>query len=153
KALAKEAGRRYQNADELAAALKASLSTGESAPQRMSIPDVGVTCAACGAVVPRGQKFCGDCGARIAQPSAPPSRPESSLSAARRQRIASLPRLPVPFTGREDDLAWLEDRRRAVGGALSAVRLVGEHGVGKTRLVREFLRAAASAGDVIVQTR
>ncbi len=39
-----------------------------------------------------------------------------------------------------------------MSGSLTAVRLVGEHGVGKSRLLREFLRGAAGAGDVIVQT-
>src|SRR6201999_2028530 len=59
-------------------------------------------------------------------------------------------RVPVPFTGREEDLDWLDKCLRSVSGSLSAVRIVGEHGVGKTRLLREFLRGAAQAGDVIV---
>ncbi len=151
KALQKDAGRRYQNAEEFSGALKGSLAMGEGSSGRFSHPDLGVTCSACRAVVPRGQKFCGDCGARIALPSAPP--PRENAGPVRRQRLASLPRVPVPFTAREDDLAWLEDCRRSVGGALSAVRLIGEHGVGKTRLLREFLRASATAGDLIVQTR
>src|SRR6185312_5210500 len=106
----------------------------------------------CKAIVPRGQKFCGDCGARITVPSAPPFRPQTAASAARLPR-PSLPRLPVPLTGREEDLEWLETCRRALSGSLSAIRLVGEHGVGKSRLLREFLRSARQAGDVIVQTR
>jgi serine/threonine protein kinase len=153
KALQKDAGRRFQNAEEFSAALKSSLSMGEGSSGRFSNPDVGVVCTSCRSIVPRGQKFCGDCGARIALPSTPPARNDQIAVAPRRPRLSSLPRLPVPFTGREEDLAWLESRRRAVSGSLSAVRLVGEHGVGKSRLLREFLRGAAAAGDVIVHTR
>jgi serine/threonine-protein kinase len=150
KALQKEPSRRYQDAEEFAAALRASLTiNAEGNSGRFSSPDVGVVCTACKALVPRGQKFCGDCGARIALPSVPP-RSAIDAASARRARLSSLPRVPLPFTGREDDLGWLDAARRAVGGSLSAVRLIGEHGVGKTRLLREFLRGAASAGDVIV---
>ncbi|MFO0761072.1 MAG: protein kinase, partial [Byssovorax sp.] len=153
KALQKEASKRYQTADEFAAALRASLQVNEAGSGRFIAPDAGVICSACRAIVPRGQKFCGDCGARITVASAPPPRPAGagvSLPPKRRPH-SSLPRLPVPFTGREDDLAWLDACRHEIQGSLAAVRLVGEHGVGKTRLLREFLRNAAATGDVIVQ--
>jgi serine/threonine-protein kinase len=149
KALSKDPNRRFQDAEEFAGALRASLSVSEGTSGRFSNPDAGVICAACKAIVPRGQKFCGDCGARIALPSAPPPRVDGGAM-SRRPRLSSLPRVPLPFTGREDDLAWLDGARRSVSGSLSAVRLIGDHGVGKTRLLREFLRGAASAGDVIV---
>src|SRR5262249_58322665 len=35
---------------------------------------------------------------------------------------------------------------------LRAARMVGDHGVGKPRLLKEFLRMAAAAGDIVVQT-
>ncbi|HEV3192286.1 MAG TPA: AAA family ATPase, partial [Polyangiaceae bacterium] len=57
----------------------------------------------------------------------------------------------MPFVGRRDDLAWLEGRR-AEARTLVGARVVGEVGIGKTRLVREFLDFAASSGDVVVQT-
>jgi serine/threonine protein kinase len=148
KALQKEADRRFQDAEEFANALRASLAS-EGASGRFSLPDAGVICSSCKALVPRGQKFCGDCGARIAVQSTPPPRSDAGPM-TRRPRMSSLPRVPLPFTGREDDLAWLEGARRSVTGSLSAVRLIGEHGVGKTRLVREFLRSAAASGDMIV---
>src|SRR5262249_20844821 len=69
KALQKSAGRRYQTADEFAAALRGSLAASEGASGRFNQPDAGVICASCKAIVPRGQKFCGDCGTRIAAPS------------------------------------------------------------------------------------
>jgi serine/threonine-protein kinase len=151
KALAKDASKRFQNAEEFATALRGALSAGEGSSGRFTMPDVGgVVCAACKSLVPRGQKFCGDCGARVAVPATPPTKAELAAAAARRPRMSSLPRLPVPFTGREEDLEWLEQRRRSMAGSLAAVRLVGEHGVGKTRLMREFLRGAQHNGDVIV---
>jgi serine/threonine-protein kinase len=155
RALQKDASRRYQDAEEFAAALKASLPLIEAPLMgRGSLSEIGIICSKCGAMVPRGQRFCGDCGARISLPSTPPFRPDAVLAgpAGVRKPYPSVPRLPVPFTGREDDLAWLDARRRAVQSSLSAIRIVGEHGVGKTRLLREFLHSAATAGDVIVQT-
>jgi tetratricopeptide (TPR) repeat protein len=150
KALQKDAGKRYQTADELAAALKDSLAVGDGGSGRFISPDAGVICNACRAIVPRGQKFCGDCGARVAVGTSPPPRTSGVSMPPRRRPHSSLPRLPVPFTAREEDLAWLEACRNEVTGSLSAVRIVGEHGVGKTRLLREFLRGAAAAGDIIV---
>jgi Protein kinase domain/AAA ATPase domain len=152
KSLQKDASRRYQNADEFAAALRASLAT-EAGSTRFSAEGAGVVCSSCRAIVPRGQKFCGDCGARIAQAAPTPSRGATASAASnRRNRLTSLPRLPVPFTGREEDLDWLETCRREVNGSLVAARMVGDHGVGKTRLMKEFLRMAAASGDIVVQT-
>jgi serine/threonine-protein kinase len=152
KALQKDASRRYQTAEEFANALRSALVVNEGTSGRFTNPDAGVVCSSCRAIVPKGQKFCGDCGARVALPSTPPPRADAVASAVRRQRFASLPRVPVPFTARDEDLAWLETARRSVSGSISAVRVVGEHGVGKTRLMREFLRSATQAGDTIVQT-
>src|SRR4051794_6864424 len=72
KALEKDPGKRYQTSDEFAQALRDALSASDVASGRFSV-DVGVACASCGAMVPRGQKFCGDCGARVVQGSVPPS--------------------------------------------------------------------------------
>jgi serine/threonine-protein kinase len=153
RALQKDAAKRYQDAEEFAQALKAAQAAIDGHLARMSTSDAGTACGNCGAVVPKGQKFCGDCGARVSVPSGPASRAEAHVQvSARGGGVGSnVPRLPVPFTGRDDDLAWLEARRRAVTTSLSAVRIVGEHGVGKTRLLAEFLRGAAAAGDIIVQ--
>src|SRR5689334_4752327 len=96
KALQKDASRRYQTADEFAQALRNSVASNEGASGRFSMPDAGVICSSCRAIVPRGQKFCGDCGARIALPSSPPARGGHALVATpKRNRHASLPRLPV----------------------------------------------------------
>jgi len=190
KALAKKADERFQTADEFSIALRSTLATFDAPSGRHSFeppsgrfswPEMGITCKTCHSVVPLGQKFCGDCGARISQPApamSRPSRPPASVKGtapSHRPRISSLPTLPLPFTGRDDDLDWLEACRFEVGGAnadatrslstgtrslstgagsagsVLAARIVGEHGVGKTRLLAEFLKIASSEGDVIVE--
>ncbi|HTN91518.1 MAG TPA: AAA family ATPase, partial [Sorangium sp.] len=59
---------------------------------------------------------------------------------------------PLPFAAREEDLAWLDACLADVEGSVVAARIVGEQGVGKTRLLREFLDVAASRGDNVIQT-
>ena len=49
-------------------------------------------------------------------------------------------------------MEWLEQRRIEAKGSLVGARLIGEHGVGKTRLLREFAERARAAQDVVVLT-
>src|SRR6187200_2589898 len=90
KALQKEAIRRFQSADEFAAALRGSMAASEGTSGRFTTAEAGVICAACRAIVPRGQKFCGDCGARIGLPSVPPNRGAVAAMRGGRQRLSSL---------------------------------------------------------------
>jgi predicted ATPase len=57
--------------------------------------------------------------------------------------------LPVPFVGRRVELDALADAFRA---ACRLVLVTGDAGVGKTRLVTEAARSAASDGSLVVQT-
>ncbi len=147
KALAKNPADRYQSADEYSAALKAALvamdraSGKDKSDNGWGITDHGTHCSSCNALVPLGQKFCGDCGARISPQQAP----------AAADKLAAVPRLPLPFTGREEDLDWLDVCRFEVGSWVTTARIVGDHGVGKTRLLRQFLRIAAESGDLVVE--
>src|SRR6185295_2303421 len=92
------------------------------------------------------QKFCGECGrsftnaGAVAQSSTAPKPPPVSSS---REDIAIRPRLagvlsveepprarfPLPLVGRDDDLAWLEDRRVEARTSLCAARVVGDAGM------------------------
>src|SRR5262249_45033638 len=126
KALAKDANARYQTADEYAAALRAAIITIEAPSQRVSLLEAAVTCSSCGSPVPKGQKFCGDCGARVNSPSVPV--PKVSTAPAQRERFSSIPRLPLPLAAREDDLEWLEACHFELGASVAGVRLVGDHG-------------------------
>ncbi|HRI65274.1 MAG TPA: protein kinase [Polyangium sp.] len=161
KALEKDANRRYQTADQFAAALRGVLAEMDAAPATQSPADVALQCRACGTMVPRGQKFCGECGERVVAASIPPPPPPSP--AGKRiipepprvpSVITSLPtEFPLRFIGRERDLEWLSARRFGMENALSALSIVGESGVGVTRLLEEFLRINTEAGDVVVKTR
>ena len=56
----------------------------------------------------------------------------------------------TPFVGRMDELALLElTLREAMAGRLRSVSVIGDAGVGKTRLVQEFLRRSVAAGCAI----
>ena len=66
------------------------------------------------------QKYCGECGHPISAslmpppPSVPATRSEPSFAPPPSQRKLSNEhrlRFPLPLVGRDDDLAWLEQRR------------------------------------------
>jgi len=74
-------------------------------------------------------------------PVARPQRPNTSLTA-----IEDL------FAGREaEQTAMAESYRRTVGGSPQIVSLVGEAGMGRTRLAAEFLAWASAAGAEVLQ--
>jgi len=64
----------------------------------------------------------------------------------------ALQRLPAqPFVGRQEALERLREELRAAGaGNGRFVLLAGEAGIGKTRLLREFARAASSRGALVL---
>jgi len=143
RAMSKDARDRYQDASEFAEGLRQALTIIESNPpaptgweNRLSVPPAGVmSCPACGLVV-ACTKFCGECGARLSLRSGAPD-PGLSL-------------FPLALAGRDDDLAWLEDRRESARGRLVAARLVGEPGSGRTRLLQELARFGEMDGDLVV---
>jgi serine/threonine-protein kinase len=159
RALSKDASARFSSASEFSLALAAALVPDDVASAR----GAGIPCAFCGAPIPPTQRFCGACGVAVAsmRNSVIPSiRPMSERAGPPGDSIPDDPR-PVrakkpaswmlPFVGRERDLAWLEGRRTEAKAAFG-VLLVGDSGIGKTRLVGEFLEIARAAGDVVVQT-
>jgi serine/threonine-protein kinase len=164
KALSKEPKDRFQDSDELAGALATAMATLEGRTSMRQPVAGSVACGSCGAMNPPNQKFCGECGAATTatQMSVVPGRvsaespPVAAARVARNARTEPAPKPasaggPLPFLGREEDLAWLETRR-SEARSLSGARVVGDIGIGKTRLVREFLDTASAAGDVVVQT-
>jgi serine/threonine protein kinase len=151
RALAKDAKERFASADEMAGALGAVQTELEMLSRAKSaVPHVA--CPSCGAPLPRGQKFCGECGVRNSLPPEPPlslrmPRPEAALGQA-----VTVSMLPLPLTAREEDLEWLKRQLGTVGSSVTGARIVGEAGVGKTRLLREFMVLAEAAGELVVET-
>jgi serine/threonine protein kinase len=142
KALEKNAGDRYQDALEFSNALEAAMLEIQNASQAQLTslrPGGAVECPACLANVPAA-RFCCDCGERL------PSKEDRPSKLA-----PALPQLPLRLYAREEDLDWLERGRLDDAALLSAYRLVGDAGMGKTRLLKEFLERATAEGDLVVE--
>jgi serine/threonine-protein kinase len=153
KALSKEPDGRYPNADAFAAALY------EVSQQGIEISGVVATiqCPACGTTNLRKQKFCGECGGRLL-----PSEAGALLRSAGATAITATEVRPVlapavartpslALRNRVNDLAWLEDRRADAHSSLVGARLVGDEGVGKTMLLKEFATLARASGDRVIE--
>ncbi len=168
KALQKEPDQRFSNADEFSDALDNAMSEIDKVAPHVVAPQT-VKCAKCSGVNPFTQKFCGDCGASLAAAkSLLPPPPVSDGSPESPEPMAVLSALkpgagavngasehtqfPLPLVGRDEDLAWLDDRRNDAKSSLIGARIVGDSGMGKTRLLKEFLAKCRAAGDVVVIT-
>jgi serine/threonine-protein kinase len=171
-ALAKEPAHRFGNADEFAEALADALSQIESTVPRALPAGATIRCPKCGANNTASQKFCGECGTTL-QPTpvvangeavaTVPPMPGNETPAAdlvsiepgtgRREVIIDRERaqFPLEFVGREDDLLWLDDRLVDAKTSLVGARIVGDVGMGKTRLLREFLEKVRGSGRAVVE--
>jgi serine/threonine protein kinase len=166
KALSKELKDRHRSADELAEALVTALARIEGPTSLRAADHVStLKCPTCGSLNAPTQKFCGDCGsptsASASAPfpergTAPPGRESgrSEISSVTQKAAVDGTKIkfPLAFIGRDEDLAWLEERRNESALGLVAARVVGDPGMGKTRLLQEFLHASAAAGDSVVET-
>jgi hypothetical protein len=76
-----------------------------------------------------------------------PEVEERPVTKAESHPMLSPPDNPLPFLGRDEDLGWLDEHRGRAKSALWAVRVSGEPGVGKTRLLHELASASTAAGD------
>ncbi len=165
KALSKEAKDRHQDADEFAATLSKALAQLEGRDSLRAGAGATLLCSSCGAANPAMQKFCGECGAAVTstqmttfrprrgsrRPMSPASDPSPTSRGSMRPPGCERRAAGLPFVGRQEDLSWLE-ARKASARSLSGACIVGEIGIGKSRLVREFLTLASGAGDFVVQT-
>jgi serine/threonine-protein kinase len=132
RALAKDPADRFARASDMAAALRAVATELKSG--------AGDTmCAECGGRSPAGKRFCAECGAALHEfrPSVSPRAPSGEI-------------LVDHVFVRRPELDTLEAlRERALSGWVSAV-LVGESGVGKTRLVAALAQGCVDRGDLVV---
>ncbi|HEX2678235.1 MAG TPA: protein kinase, partial [Polyangiales bacterium] len=137
-ALEKDPTRRYKRADEMAKDLRRM--SAELSPRTSE-----VVCVSCGARSPSPKRFCAECGAPLPQQATPPS---ARMSLPPRMTIA---RTQHPLLiGRRRELEAIEAERISAQGRFVAVNVVGESGVGRTRLLAEVAERAARAGDVVV---
>ena len=179
-ALAKEPAHRFGNADEFGEALSDALSQIESTVPRPLPAPATINCPKCGASNTASQKFCGECGTTLqstpptahangangahagaaATMSPPTERAANSdnlvpieSGTGRRQVIVDRDRaqFPLEFVGREDDLLWLDDRLVDAKSSLVGARIVGDVGMGKSRLLREFLEKVRVGGHFVVE--
>ena len=89
-------------------------------------------------------------GGRLARRSSSGAGASGSLDRA----TPGMPHLELPFVGRERGFAALVEAYRAArAGQVRVVVLVGEAGVGKTRLAEEFLRWTALEGADVLRGR
>lgn len=133
-ALAKRREDRYQTADEMAAALR-------QAERQLTPSTVQVRCPTCTNLNPSSARFCADCGASLQPVSAPllSVPPPMQLGSSRGRLVA-----------REAELARIDELRVESRDGLRCVQLLGEAGIGKTRMLAEIADRAATAGDVVV---
>lgn len=136
KALAKHPTDRYASAAEMRDAL-----LGIRA--RMNRIPTTDKCAACGASCQPSFKFCPECGAPRARVSKTFEIP--TLQATLRDV------LPLPFTGRRNELETLLTHMRRPAGNHVGLLVVGQEGAGRTSLVRRAYSQLADDGRVIYQ--
>jgi hypothetical protein len=160
RALAKSPDDRFQDARTFADALDRALLESEGRPRAEAGPAAGIRCRTCGAQGSLGQKFCGDCGASITNrpPSNGPRRAATppivrgdayaaTLGATEAFRGASA---VLPLLARDDAMQWLETRYSEAASVLAVARIVGEPGMGKTRILAELAARCAFRGDFVV---
>jgi serine/threonine-protein kinase len=176
RSLAKSRDDRFQSARAFADALEQALVQTEGHHAAESVPATSIECGQCGSQNPLGRKFCGECGASIAIPEPiaalpvdahaptvpPPPASASSVGreAAANETVASSPAPPpggkplrpgaLPLLGRDEALAWLDTRRDEAALMPARAQLVGEAGMGKTRVLNEALAAWTARGDIVV---
>jgi serine/threonine-protein kinase len=139
-ALSKDAKHRYQDAHEFAEALRRATSTSQNTPALRPAPPAAtdtVMCPSCGQSVPLA-KFCWEC-------AAPLPRKGGAADDFKAE-------FPLAFLGRKADIAWLEERRAALADSFSGARIVADPGLGKTRLIEEFVAGCQERQDFVVAT-
>jgi serine/threonine-protein kinase len=139
RALAKQPDVRYQTAHEMAEDLR-------RAWQELQPTAREVVCQACGTRSPSTKRFCGECGAPLQAHPTP---------AAARSRMSLPPRMTMSgeqnrLVGRDRELEQLAELRRDARGRSVSACIIGEAGIGKTRLLAAVAEQAELDGDLVV---
>ncbi len=140
RALAKNPDERFQSAHEMADELRFVWQELQPAQRE-------VICPGCGVRSPSNKRFCAECGVQLQAPVTPSAAPRMSLpprlSIASGEHAAAL-------IARDRELERLERLRKDASGRLVSVCIVGDPGIGKTRLLAEAAERAALDGDLVV---
>src|SRR6185436_9043448 len=140
RALSKLPEDRYQTAHEMAAALRKALSEVQPGTRE-------IACRACGMKSPSTKRFCGECGAPL-MPFATPSAAMPRMSLPPRMSISRTD--SAQLIGRELELKRLAELADEADGVLVSVCIVGEAGVGKTRLLAELAELVTAENRLVV---
>jgi serine/threonine-protein kinase len=148
KLLSKDPKDRYQSADELDEALRRAVE-----PKAERAAAATVKCASCGATNPSTVKFCGDCGARLTGViSLTPTSGSHSRSLSPPVRTPTTPPASrSPLVGRQAEIDKFVELRSVAHDRAVWLRVVGEPGVGKSRLLSELAARGDAAADFVVQ--
>ncbi|MDB4932863.1 MAG: serine/threonine protein kinase [Myxococcaceae bacterium] len=144
---------RYQTAVDFADALQRSLDRPTPVPAE-PLP-TALRCHACAAALPPGLKFCGECGARVrrAEDYFPDANAAAKAARASVRPATELPSLgELPFLGRDAELSMVElAHARAAAGLMVSLRITGDEGSGRNRLLRTVAEAARRNGERVVR--
>ncbi len=141
RSLAKTAEDRFQTADEMISALHAVI-------DELTIPSSHtVTCSSCGKPSMKGKLFCAECGATLRT-----SVPAPALLRSLPSRFSTPPDLRAPVIGRAEEIERIDALREQAFGSCVSATVVGDPGVGKTRLLAEAAKRALEAGDLVEVT-
>ncbi|MBX3269486.1 MAG: protein kinase [Sandaracinaceae bacterium] len=145
KGLAKRAADRYQTADEMFEALARAEKLLET-PRSSTIQ----ICPSCQTKNPPDQRFCGTCGVRLssAEITVPPALRATEPAGPRATSLVPGP-MHSPLVGRQAELDRLLELRDRAHTRAVWVDLIGEPGIGKTRLLSELAERAAADGDAV----
>ncbi len=140
KALQKRREDRYPNTAAMAAAIR-------EARDRIGTRErETVRCDECGETSPAGMRFCGSCGARLRVTTGERKLPAQ----ARRTSFYPTLRTDRPLVGRHSAVVRVESARTDAAEGLTWLRIEGEPGVGRSRLLAEVVRRSADQGDFVV---
>jgi tRNA A-37 threonylcarbamoyl transferase component Bud32 len=162
-ALAKSPDGRFQSARAFSEALdRALLDSVAGFPVGTAAAASPRFCGQCGRVSAADQNFCGSCGASIGASAADvdASIPVAAAWSGRGSNARSTPpsrevlvpsgRSPLPLLSRQSAIQWLEARYQDAAVLPAAAHLIGEAGMGKTRLMNTMLARWSSRGDRVV---
>jgi len=139
KAMHKSRSERFQNSEEMAAALRSIAGS-----LRAGVAD-SIVCGSCGTPAPIGMRFCGSCGAPLATPSPMPG----VISVAPRVSRSPGARVRRPLVGRTEEIAHIGAMRAEATSHPVWVHVAGEAGAGKSRLLAEVGAVATDDGDIV----